>query len=1046
MEHRLGGDYGGEVVVTDHVQYDAFGRVRYAASPFLRSEPASGRYGLAFDYQADGTLHCAVQGPLSQLSGGSADVYRVCYDVLFNDHTLRVRARGPSEITPQSPEIGAVSETVFNARGLVLETSHWSGDSRLELAEHSYDRLGRLRTVTRYERPNERSGAVEWTFRHDSLGQLLELTEPGGQPQRRRYSRWGDLVETSWVDPQELGSVTRGVKNEYDGFGRFTRAVELLDGVEIPETEVQFFYDVVASDPNHLDGRFLLGRLSHTRSASMEVFYGYDGLGRIRTQSRVGSDGQRYTLRFDQHPDGSLRTVSFLLPDTGHNQETVNYQYDSASRVKRMTWTDAKGSRPVFRALTIDPFGRYRRLLLGNGVEERFEYQAGGRREFKKWEVLARNGRRELEVLGYDPSMRLKGKIERSFSASTLEHFEETRYAYDALSRLARVRTKTLKQQTTLDEEFIYDGLGNLIKIDDHLGSNDIHVTLDPVDRDRVCMVVHGDEVVPPPSTGGASTTAGEKTEAVSRRLFDIGSVGTGGDVTKPLTPVCDYRYDGMGNVTSVESQKRRFTYGARGQLGTISQDGGEVAYRYDAFGRIAEIAISGLGAEPNRQNWRYGSLVERSRTSGPNGGIDFIERTVPGPAGGTLTRRGFGDSGIVLYRHSDGTGNRWFTSGAGNILQNVSYRPFGTAIENSADLEASQYTNSLWNGGAVVKGLGLVQLGPRTYDPAVGRFLQRDPVLRIRSSAATHPYAFAFNDPVNFSDSSGLDVDPRSAGGWCRGPEDCPGLSGEVGPVAGADDPFWHWVHILDNMWDANDEASTSPRPAVDPASYRLSSLRVTWYPDKKSFLDDAPPLSTGQVGGFGAAVEDLVGAAGENLEGAAGWIGEEVIAPTVYTFLGGNQSYEKQARDVAVTMLGGKLAGTFAGWAGRKLFRVGRNSSTALVDQTYDLYSRAEFQILTGTAERVAGYEILGTKGLVGSTYQRNIIQIRTGAKGIVPLRRLINELEKEARDAGATSLRIVGSYIVNKRLFNPEVARRLGFEFHRINNSVIELVKVF
>ncbi len=51
-----------------------------------------------------------------------------------------------------------------------------------------------------------------------------------------------------------------------------------------------------------------------------------------------------------------------------------------------------------------------------------------------------------------------------------------------------------------------------------------------------------------------------------------------------------------------------------------------------------------------------------------------------------------------------------------------------------------------------------LVKVGKRLYDPAIGRFLSRDPLFIPRTSVTTNPYAFAMNDPVNLSDPSGLD------------------------------------------------------------------------------------------------------------------------------------------------------------------------------------------------------------------------------------------------------------------------------------------------
>ena len=91
---------------------------------------------------------------------------------------------------------------------------------------------------------------------------------------------------------------------------------------------------------------------------------------------------------------------------------------------------------------------------------------------------------------------------------------------------------------------------------------------------------------------------------------------------------------------------------------------------------------------------------------------------------------------------------------------------------------------------------LGLVQLGARLYDPAIGRFLSRDPMFDPNNP---NPYAFAANDPVNASDPGGntivfggLDLLYRIEGnvsGWAieasiAQPTETAGPSGSSGPA----------------------------------------------------------------------------------------------------------------------------------------------------------------------------------------------------------------------------------------------------------------------
>jgi len=65
------------------------------------------------------------------------------------------------------------------------------------------------------------------------------------------------------------------------------------------------------------------------------------------------------------------------------------------------------------------------------------------------------------------------------------------------------------------------------------------------------------------------------------------------------------------------------------------------------------------------------------------------------------------------------------------------------------------------WNGGWGYRyeaGTGgLVKVGVRWYDPAVGRFLQKDPWLGdVHQPLTLNAYGYCVNDPISFSDPSG--------------------------------------------------------------------------------------------------------------------------------------------------------------------------------------------------------------------------------------------------------------------------------------------------
>ena len=109
-------------------------------------------------------------------------------------------------------------------------------------------------------------------------------------------------------------------------------------------------------------------------------------------------------------------------------------------------------------------------------------------------------------------------------------------------------------------------------------------------------------------------------------------------------------------------------------------------------------------------------------------------------------------------FRHLKDLGcNRFFVDGSGAFVQNVGYQPYGEAKSNGVQPGSAQYTSLQWNGRDALGAFNLSHLGARLYDPVIGRFLSRDPLVVPRTATTTNAYAFATNDPLNFSDPSGM-------------------------------------------------------------------------------------------------------------------------------------------------------------------------------------------------------------------------------------------------------------------------------------------------
>ena len=79
-----------------------------------------------------------------------------------------------------------------------------------------------------------------------------------------------------------------------------------------------------------------------------------------------------------------------------------------------------------------------------------------------------------------------------------------------------------------------------------------------------------------------------------------------------------------------------------------------------------------------------------------------------------------------------------------------MNYRPFGDTVNCDGDAERLSYLTEERD----VEN-SYTQLGARTYDPTIGRFLSVDPL--FEAFPAWNPYHYCFNNPVGYKDPSGL-------------------------------------------------------------------------------------------------------------------------------------------------------------------------------------------------------------------------------------------------------------------------------------------------
>lgn len=739
LTEQVLGDANPSVIMKVDQTYDSLGRLLFATDPYPSTQDPLTAYGTTQYWNADGTPLCSIRGKGKQerpappvnpseppmLTNEASEVYPTCFSRHFVDHVEVLSVQDAASLLNGAPQASVVKSSYLTAAGRLLARATWQGANRLEYATFTQDRLGHLASMTRYQNAAAGSNPVTSSWRTNSLGQLIELDEPDAAAQLNTYSNWGELIETKRT---AAGTVKRTVQ-KYDAYGRVIHSEQQSAGVVDPETVHDYAYDTAVQVAPQVTAKNVLGRLAKATWPTGSVTFSYDGLGRNDAQVFTDLKGKNHVEKHTFLGDGSLDLLELFLPDTGFADEQVKYKYDSAGRGTTVTYKNGADQRELYSATTIDPFGRVRAAKYGL-ADYTADYDDVGRRLMKQVAVSSTLGSRKISYGTFDPVGRERSRTELKNGSGTST---STSWSYDALGRLSKAE-KTSGASTLLNQAFTYDPIGNLLTVT-HTGTESgINATLSysATDPDRISCVTFG---------SGSSAP-------------------------------CEVKYDELGSIRSqpTPTGTRDYTYLVDGSVRKVTDDGSSAAFRYDAFGQVQELDVD-VGPSSTstdaRRDRHYGSLITlRQETIDGSSPQSVYTRKIPLHDGSVATRHGPG--GPWIFEYGEQRGNRFFTDQNGAFVQDADYQPFGSTNPNPTGAQpgSQRYSSKQWNFGDSLAALGVSQLGARLYDPALGRFTSRDPLLIPRSAATTNPYAFASNDPVNSSDPSGLIECTKTASG----------------------------------------------------------------------------------------------------------------------------------------------------------------------------------------------------------------------------------------------------------------------------------------
>ncbi|MFL9984062.1 RHS repeat-associated core domain-containing protein [Paraburkholderia sediminicola] len=198
--------------------------------------------------------------------------------------------------------------------------------------------------------------------------------------------------------------------------------------------------------------------------------------------------------------------------------------------------------------------------------------------------------------------------------------------------------------------------------------------------------------------------------------------------------------YDRNGNVTAQSIWT--YSYDLDNRLKTASRNGINAKLGYDPEGRLVQLSYNNVATNLLYDGQNLAAEYDAA------GAMKYRYVFGPGVDAPLVQYEGAGTN-AKMYLYADQQGSIVASANSASAtLDSVRYGPFG---ETTGSQPRSRF---LYTGQHYVGNLGLYYCKARMYSPALGRFLQTDP---IGTTDDLNLYAYVRNNPINLTDPSGL-------------------------------------------------------------------------------------------------------------------------------------------------------------------------------------------------------------------------------------------------------------------------------------------------
>jgi len=210
-------------------------------------------------------------------------------------------------------------------------------------------------------------------------------------------------------------------------------------------------------------------------------------------------------------------------------------------------------------------------------------------------------------------------------------------------------------------------------------------------------------------------------------------------------TTTYEYDADGFMLTKTSGTEITQYEYSTRGELLSVSlPDGRTIEYLYDPLSRRTAKLVNGTVVEKYLWQGLTRLLAVYDGSDSLLMRFEYADGRMP---------VAMSKNASTYYLTFDQVGSfKAVADSAGNVVKSIEYDSFGNIINDSNPNFEIPFA---FAGGLHDRDTGLIRFGFRDYDPDIGRWTAKDPILF--AGGDTDLYGYCLNDPVNLVDSLGL-------------------------------------------------------------------------------------------------------------------------------------------------------------------------------------------------------------------------------------------------------------------------------------------------